>query len=516
MGGIRPAAVVLCLAGLILFIALPELLFAGDIGSFRVEQAFVKLPNIKVYAGMPDPNSVDNKTGDNDTGKIQITGSLGTVQTTTAEILPFAQSGEGIGYVFLVDISESLKLPQFEHMREAISGLIGNMARKDMAAIITFGKDVRVVCDYTADKNELKTKINALKPTDNLTQLHRGLTRAVEMGRRKDASLPARKVIITLSDGEDDFAGGMTKDEVIDILKVDRIPIYAIGFYNPPATPKKDEHLKTLGEFARRSGGELIRANDLPLSEIYTILHNRIRNSYIINLACAGCTGDGQAYRLQLVLTEGTKQITDGMDVRVLPRARAARAPSAVPAPVPAASDAQGRAAQFTVYPVSAAIVLIVVLITVIVMRRRQRRQQQNNALPDRTDDTTMAQRPKEEHLRDEPQPPLPQRGIRFKFTVIGPARKTMAYEAVLDKPIVMGRNRAYCAVTIADDIEISGVHCEISRSGGKFYIKDLGSTNGTLVNGVSLMSVQKIDDGDTITLGQTELRVSIPAQADK
>ncbi|MBF0569026.1 MAG: VWA domain-containing protein, partial [Nitrospirae bacterium] len=438
-------------------------------------------------------------------------------QTTTAEMLPFAQSGEGIGYVFLVDISESLKPPQFERMREAISGLIGNMARKDMAAIITFGKDVRVVCDYTADKNELKTKINALKLTDQLTQLHRGLTRAEEMGRRKDASLPARKVIITLSDGEDDFAGGMTKDEVIDMLKVDRIPIYAIGFYNPPSTPKKDEHLKTLGEFARRSGGELIRANDLPLSEIYTILHNRIRNSYIINLTCASCVGDGQAYRLQLALTAGTKQMTDGMDVRVLPRVKSAHTPSATPASAPAASAVQGRATELAVYPISAAIALIVALIILIVMRWRQRLKQQNNAIVTRTDCTMQQQRPKEEPLRDEPPvPPAPQRGIRLKFTVTGPARKTMSYEAVLDKPIVMGRNRAYCSVTIADDIEISGVHCEISRSGGKCYIKDLGSTNGTMVNGVSLTSVQKIDDGDTITLGQTELRVSIPAQADR
>jgi pSer/pThr/pTyr-binding forkhead associated (FHA) protein len=75
-----------------------------------------------------------------------------------------------------------------------------------------------------------------------------------------------------------------------------------------------------------------------------------------------------------------------------------------------------------------------------------------------------------------------------------------------------MGRNPAYCAVIISDDEEISGVHCEISKGGGKLYIKDLGSTNGTLVNGVHLTSIQKINDGDTITLGQTQMRVTILA----
>ncbi|KWT84928.1 VWA domain-containing protein [Candidatus Magnetominusculus xianensis] len=512
MGGIRPVGAVSCLIYLILFILLPSPLpspvLSAETGGFRVEQAAVELPNIKVYAEMPgitaDIAATDNKTTDNDTGqtvKYQITGSIGSAQTLTAEIRPFAQSGEGVGYVFLVDISKSLKPQQFDHMREAVSALIGNMAQKDMAALITFGKDVKVVCDYTADKNELKSKINALRPVDDMTQLHRGLTMAVEMGRRKDASLPARKVIITLSDGEDDFAGGMTKDEVIDLLKVDRIPIYAIGFFNPPPTPKKDEHLKMLGEFARRSGGELIMANTMPYNEIYTTLNSRIRNSFIINLTCDNCTGDGQVSRLQLTLTAGKKQITDGMDIRILPRVKAA--PSAAPVPAPSAQSQTAQITATLLYLISG-LTIAVVLIMIIAMRRKKRLRQQNNAVK-----AKYAGAQRFNGKQHEP-PPVHQRGITIKFTDILNSR---IYEAVLDKPIVMGRNKAYCAVTIADDIEVSGVHCEISRGGGRFYIKDLGSTNGTLVNGVSLTSVQKIDDGDTITLGQTELRVSLPPE---
>ncbi|MEO5359898.1 MAG: VWA domain-containing protein [Nitrospirota bacterium] len=515
MGGIRPAGAVSCLIYLILFIVLPSALplplpspvLSAETGGFRVEQATVELPNIKVYAEMPDiiadSAATDNKTTDNDTVKYQITGSIGSAQTVTAEIRPFAQSGEGVGYVFLVDISKSLKPQQFDHMREAVSALIGNMAQKDMAALITFGRDVKVVCDYTADKNELKSKINALRPVDDMTQLHRGLTMAVEMGRRKDTSLPARKVIITLSDGKDDFAGGMTKDEVIDLLKVDRIPIYAIGFFNPPPMPKKDEHIKMLGEFARRSGGELIMANTMPYNEIYTTLNSRIRNSFIINLTCDNCTGDGQVSRLQLTLTAGKKQITDGMDIRILPNVKAA--PSAAPVSAPSAQSQTAQITPTLLYLISG-ITIAVVLIIIIAMRRKKRLRQQNNVVKAKY---AGAQRFNERQMKHEPHP-VPQRGITVKFTDLLSNR---IYEAVLDKPIVMGRNKAYCAVTIADDIEISGVHCEISRSGGRFYLKDLGSTNGTLVNGVSLTSVQKIDDGDTITIGQTELRVSLPPE---
>ncbi|MCG6551301.1 MAG: VWA domain-containing protein [Candidatus Magnetominusculus sp. LBB02] len=502
MGYIRFSCAVIWLA---LILAMASPLYCAEIDSFRVEQAVVELPNIKVYAEMSGAKA---DADDNATGNIQIAASLGAVQTKTEGIRQFTQSGEGIGYVFLVDISKSLNHQQFEHMRQAISGIVGNMARKDMAAIITFGKDVKVVCDYTADRNELKSKINALKPIDDLTQLHRGLTRAAEMGRRKDATLPARKVIITLSDGEDDFAGGLTKDEVIDALKVDRVPIYAIGFYNPPSSPKKDEHLKTLGEFARRSGGELIRGNDLPYSEIYSVLNDRIRNSYIISLTCASCASDGQVYRLEL--TRGS--ISDGMDVRVL----ASRAKEAKPSPTPTAAPVVTPAAQASTSQMYllAGVTILAALLVIILMRRLRHR---HNRVPDGghiTAERLVVAQPKDDELHHAQR----QKAAMLIFTVIGRARKTMSYEAPMDKPIVMGRNKAYCAITIADDIEISGVHCEISRSGGKCYIKDLGSTNGTMVNGISLTSVQRIDDGDIIMIGQTELRVNIPAaqQGDK
>ncbi|MBF0320395.1 MAG: VWA domain-containing protein [Nitrospirae bacterium] len=496
----------LCLALLCLALLLPPPLYAVEIAGFRVEQAYVELPNIKVYAEILNNNGVSiSDTADN----VTITATVGSIQTSNGKISPFDKSGEGIGYVFLVDISKSLKPPQFEHMRAAMSGIIDNMTQKDMAAIITFGKDVKVASDYTADKNELKAKIKALRVTDDQTQLHLGLMKAVEMGRRIDAVVPARKAIITLSDGEDDFAGGMTKDEITDMLKVDRIPIYAIGFYNPPATPKKDEHLKTLGEFARRSGGELIRANDLPYDQIYTTLNSRIRKAFIITLNCDNCMGDGQALRLQLALTSGTKQLTDGMDIRILPRAKATPAPTPKPAPPEGITTKQ-------IYIISgaAAVIAVLAVVFIIIRRKKKKRQpQQDNAphqaMPDEDITRQFKEGPSGPVRKEQA---LPQRRVRLKFTAISPAQRTKAYEAILDKPIVMGRNPAYCAVTIPDDEEISGVHCEISKSGGKFYIKDLGSTNGTLVNGVPLTSIQKIDEGDTITLGQTQIRMTILA----
>jgi pSer/pThr/pTyr-binding forkhead associated (FHA) protein len=47
----------------------------------------------------------------------------------------------------------------------------------------------------------------------------------------------------------------------------------------------------------------------------------------------------------------------------------------------------------------------------------------------------------------------------------------------------------------------ISGKHCQIYRQGNEYFIKDLGSTNGTLVNGQKVEET-RLKEGDEIKLG--------------
>lgn len=119
------------------------------------------------------------------------------------------------------------------------------------------------------------------------TQLHLGIARAIELCRRKCWSA-RRRAIITLSDGQDDFAGGMTKNEVLNQLKDDQfrfMPLVLSNAYNSG----KESYLKTLGEFAQTSGGlyfnsansgnsgNTINVDNTPLSEIY----DKVRQSII-------------------------------------------------------------------------------------------------------------------------------------------------------------------------------------------------------------------------------------------
>jgi pSer/pThr/pTyr-binding forkhead associated (FHA) protein len=63
----------------------------------------------------------------------------------------------------------------------------------------------------------------------------------------------------------------------------------------------------------------------------------------------------------------------------------------------------------------------------------------------------------------------------------------------------------------VVGDPATSGHHGRIEVRTGSFWISDLGSTNGTLVNGEPVIEKQ-LSDGDAIAIGQNTLRFTLEA----
>lgn len=68
-----------------------------------------------------------------------------------------------------------------------------------------------------------------------------------------------------------------------------------------------------------------------------------------------------------------------------------------------------------------------------------------------------------------------------------------------------IGRSKE-CDVTL-DDASVSRRHAEVHLEDGLVWIVDLGSTNGTEVNGARAQRRTQLEHGDRIVIGQTELR---------
>jgi pSer/pThr/pTyr-binding forkhead associated (FHA) protein len=61
------------------------------------------------------------------------------------------------------------------------------------------------------------------------------------------------------------------------------------------------------------------------------------------------------------------------------------------------------------------------------------------------------------------------------------------------------------CAVVL-DDPNVSRRHAQVRREGDAIFVVDLGSTNGTRVNGVAVRE-HRLVPGDVISVGTTALR---------
>jgi pSer/pThr/pTyr-binding forkhead associated (FHA) protein len=80
-----------------------------------------------------------------------------------------------------------------------------------------------------------------------------------------------------------------------------------------------------------------------------------------------------------------------------------------------------------------------------------------------------------------------------------------------VERKLTIGRHDADVVI---DDPELSRRHLEISLDGEALIVEDLGSTNGTVVDGHVIDGPTHVGDGARVKLGSTLLEVQIPEAA--
>ncbi len=87
---------------------------------------------------------------------------------------------------------------------------------------------------------------------------------------------------------------------------------------------------------------------------------------------------------------------------------------------------------------------------------------------------------------------------------VLGDGRRV----PITDSGLTVGR-LPECEVVVSDG-NVSRRHAQIRSVDGRYAIADLGSTNGTRVNGAKISRPHELETGDEITVGSTVLRFEL------
>ncbi len=417
--------------------------------------------------------------------------SLGTTPLKVTAVKLFKDAGEGVAYVFLVDISKSISRADFGSMQSAIKGWIADLGPKDRVSICSFGDDYNVITDFTNDKSELNSAVGDLVQRDMSTHLYQAVSRSMDLERRGDPDLPSRRVLILLSDGKDE-GSAITSEDVVQRLAASHIPICVVGYSHLPKSEKR-QYLDVLRRFSELSGGVYQEAGNGNIEQVYGNIRDAILRVLVLDLYCPKCAADGRAYPVLVTLSRGGRTLSSSLDVTPI----AASGSDAKQQPPPKEQTSPWLKVLFKlrVYlPELGAGLAALLSVGVVVVIKIWKKPPP----PPDSSNTIVPTGPTG--------PTIVHKGIPLTFAVIKGKDSGRFINLRISNKLVIGRSKE-CDLVI-DDMRVSSKHCEMALVNDSLVVYDLSSKNSTIVNGVPIEGRFKLENEDDMLLGETQLRL--------
>ncbi|HLZ30160.1 MAG TPA: FHA domain-containing protein [Chloroflexota bacterium] len=110
---------------------------------------------------------------------------------------------------------------------------------------------------------------------------------------------------------------------------------------------------------------------------------------------------------------------------------------------------------------------------------------------------------------RPAPAPPV---GVELRLIVLEPGGSGLTAGQALAASDGATLGRAEPADLKLADATVSARHAQVSRRGQEWLVRDLGSTNGTLVNDAQVIGSRQLRHGDVLAVGGVRFTVALTA----
>ena len=200
--------------------------------------------------------------------------------------------------------------------------------RKDKAAFMTFDHEVVLRQDFTDKLDLLDRAVDKVKKAGSQTALYDAVW---QFSDEKLRSVPGRRVIVIITDGDDTFSRAELRD-AIDIAQRTETTIFSIsmkaGFLGSvpgvEAGTVKDKGDKFLTQLCEETGGEAFFTGDMfALEKAFKKISEELRGQYIITYKPADQDYDGRERKIEVRFTDKDK--TDKYKIRTKSSYRAVR-----------------------------------------------------------------------------------------------------------------------------------------------------------------------------------------------
>lgn len=411
----------------------------------------------------------------------------------------------------LMDNSLSINNADRETAKRLLTDLVAGRAPNERFNLCTFSDTLTVLLEDSQNYTDLKAQIDQLEHTDQETYLTDVLAELLDQEKTREGSEFVR--VIVISDGVDNNPGGLTREELTQRLKEQTIPIYTIGSVNR----NNEQNLKEMHALSRQTNGQSWTLSELSdtLSVVQAMGDNEL--PVCVEVEIPEKLQDGSAKGIQLTFSDGSVAetqvimpfgtITDPAEEQPTPDPDLESETEPEPKPD---SEFEFPFKLLVIVALAVAAVLVICVLTILLVRRKKEKNRikpvELNYYP--TKGETELDLPGGFDGGGDTMP-LIGNDKRLILILTDRADPNRHFETPLRDKVSIGRSSAN-QIVLDYERSVSGTHCEIFVTGNVFKIRDLGSKNGTYVDGVQVGDMAEISSGSVLKLGRLELMVDI------
>ncbi|MDD6157639.1 MAG: FHA domain-containing protein [Lachnospiraceae bacterium] len=443
---------------------------------------------------------------------------LGDSVYTAEKVTPFADTDEGVSYLVLVDVSGSVTDEDVANTREILTKLVEKKGEQDNISIVEIRNEI-VKTDFISDKNALLELIQAMERTREDTNLYLAVREALKILTAEE-NCHQKKCLVIISDGMDDQKNGILFEDVRDAIRRENIPICTLAMpWKQTTAGSEDAPDKVMKSFTENAaGGVHIRYEDggLDNEAIADAFLEFSHGGVVVEIALEDFVPNGSNVTLSVELQVGEEMIQgDSCQIpsheisAVITEKLQEESPEQNGTEVEETDVENTHNSSKAVYVIIlvAAVAAMAGLGVAILHKRKPLEENSEKEVPEYAlEDISATRAGQDEEPETETKSEL-HKPVMVTLTEVGPVA-TRILTAECEDTLVIGRRKS-AGLVIAEDHQVSGMHCELRMEKGKMYLRDLDSTNGTFLNGILVTVETQVHQEDIIYIGAFEYRIS-------
>lgn len=434
--------------------------------------------------------------------------------------------------LLLIDNSLSVSQKYRPKINEIMTNLVANRMQGEQITVATFSDKITYLLENSSDYTQLKQTVDSIAYQDQETYLTDVLYEVLAAWNQ-DEDTAFRRIVI-VSDGVDNKAIGYTKEELYELLRKHPYPIYTMGCAYQSGN--NSEELKNMFALSRMTQASSWMLD--PSSDALQIANEVAAGNQTLRVVIAPPVEvlDGAAKGVKLSVTSGETTVESAVTVdmpfgtappETEPETKATEPETQEETEEETEPEAEEDGLlkkQYIMYGIMAGAVLLVLSAMIVLIVRAVKKSKKENAFETAPEDAfnkaSQYQNFSGNAMRDTEI--MPQDAGNTAM-VWGPSGRTYmliltdlrnparSFEAPLRSSVLIGRSRNDgCQIVLDYDRSVSHRHCQIRVVNGQFWVKDLGSRNGTILNGKRVIQEAVLTSGSILTLGNLKMKVEL------